>query len=102
MRDLVIKKTGEEQRQQIRGDGYRATFGREIGAVQVVDAAHAGVGGYQLIGEVGDFHAGTVNRTRRGGARAELEGARHGGGGVGGGDAVEATQIDGAFFQKTG
>ena len=55
-----------------------------------------------MIRKLGNFHAGTVKRTRRGGARAELQCARHSGGGLGGGDAREATEVDGAFLEKTG
>ena len=55
-----------------------------------------------MIRKLGNLHADTVKRTRRGGARAELQCARHSGGGLGGGDTREATEVDGALLEKTG
>lgn len=50
MNGVFVKKSGEKHSQQILGDGGDGTFGRQILSVQMVDAAHFGVRGDQLIG----------------------------------------------------
>jgi len=54
MNQLFVKKTREEQPQQILGDARDGAFGRQIFAIQMIDAAPAGVRGDKLIRELGD------------------------------------------------
>lgn len=54
---FLVKKTGEQQPQQIAGDGRDDALGREIFAVQMIDAARLRVRRDELVGELRDrFH----------------------------------------------
>jgi len=58
MHGVLVKKTGEEQAEQILGDAGDGALGGQVFAVQMVDATHAGVGGDKLVGELSDsFHS---------------------------------------------
>jgi hypothetical protein len=55
---LLVEETGKEQPQQIRGDGRNGALGRQIFAVQMIDAADARVRRDQLIRQLSDgIHA---------------------------------------------
>ena len=57
MDQLLVKVPGEQQAEQILGDGVDGTLGRQIFAVQMIDAADAGIGLDKLVGQPGDsFH----------------------------------------------
>ena len=51
---FLVKKTGQQQSQQVGRDCRDGELGRQIAAVQVVDAAHLGVGGDQAVGQLCD------------------------------------------------
>ena len=59
---FLVKETGQQQPQQVGGDRGDGKLRRQIAAVQMVDAAHLGVGGYQVIGQIGDAfaHGGSI------------------------------------------
>jgi len=57
MNRLLVKKSGEQQPQQIAGDDRDAAFGRQIFPVQMIDAARFGVGRDEIVRKFGDgFH----------------------------------------------
>ena len=51
---FLVKKTGQQQPQQVGGDRCDGELGRQVAAVQMVDTAHLRVGGDQVIGQLGD------------------------------------------------
>ena len=50
MDGFLVEEAGEQQAQQIQGDGGNGGFGRQVLAVNVIDPAHARIRGDQLIG----------------------------------------------------
>ena len=61
MNRLLVEKSGEQQPQQINRDGGNGALGRKIFAVEMVDAAHFGVGRDELVGELRDgVHGGKL------------------------------------------
>jgi len=62
---LFIEETGEEQPQQIDGDAGDGGLGGQVDAVEMVDAAHPGVRGQQLVGKLSyrDVHRGSIPQT---------------------------------------
>ena len=59
---FLVKETGQQQPQQVGGDRGDGKLRRQIAAVQMVDAAHLGVGGDQVVGQLGDAfaHGGSI------------------------------------------
>ncbi len=61
---LFVKETGEQQPQQILRDGRDGALGRQVFAVQMVDAAHLRVGRDEVVGEFGNrIHGGKLPRS---------------------------------------
>src|SRR5579863_9532622 len=61
MDQLLVKDAGEEQPQQVAGHRGDDAFGGEVFAVQMVDAAHFGIGGDDLVGKLRDrIHKGSI------------------------------------------
>jgi hypothetical protein len=60
--DLVVEEAGEEEPEQLGGDGADGGLVRQVLAVEVVDAAFLRVAREQLIGELSDrdVHAGRM------------------------------------------
>jgi hypothetical protein len=60
--EFFVEETGKQQAQQIAGDGGDGGLGREIFAIQMIDAAGLGVGGDQFIGQFCDriIHPGSI------------------------------------------
>ena len=54
MDEFFVEETGEQQPQQVHGDGRDGAFGRQVFAVQMVDAADARVGCDEFICQLGD------------------------------------------------
>ena len=66
MDQLLVKETGEQHAQQIHRDGRDGAFGRQIFAVQMIDAADARIRRDQLIRELRDrFHGEGFTTTQR-------------------------------------
>ena len=61
---LLIEETGEQQPQQISGDGRDGGFGRQVLAVEMVDAAQLRIGNEQLIGKLENrrVHGGSIGQ----------------------------------------
>ena len=61
MNRFLVEETGKEQSQQVLRNGDNGMVGRQVFAVQMVDAADARVGGDQLIRQFGDsVHGGII------------------------------------------
>ena len=66
MNQLLVKKSGEQQPQQIVRDGRDDALGRQVFAVQMIDAARLGVGRDELVREMRDgFHEAKTNTKAR-------------------------------------
>jgi hypothetical protein len=50
MDGFVVEETGEQQAQQIQGNGRNGGFGRQVLAVKVIDPPDARIRSDQLIG----------------------------------------------------
>ena len=68
---FLIEETRENQAEQIECDGGNRTFGGKILSVEMVDAAAAGVGGNQLIGQLRHVHAASIPQRVGKGKRVE-------------------------------
>ena len=66
MDQFLVEITGEQQPQQILRDGGDGAFGRQVFAVQMVDAADARIRRDELIRQFGDrFHEGEFTTKAR-------------------------------------
>ena len=66
MDQFLVEIAGEQQPQQILRDGGNGAFGRQVFAVQMVDAAHARIRRNELVCEFGDrFHKGEFTTKAR-------------------------------------
>ena len=64
MNQFLIEKSGKQQAQQVLGDRGDDALGGQVFAVEMVDAAHARVGGEQLAGQLGDrvIHGASIGQ----------------------------------------
>jgi len=66
MDQFFIEISGEQQPQQIHRDGGNGALGRQVFAIQMIDAAHARIRRDELIREFGDrFHDGEFTTEAR-------------------------------------
>ncbi len=54
MHKLFVEEARKEEPEQVGGDERNGALGRQVLAVQVVDAAYAGIGGHEAVGELGN------------------------------------------------
>ena len=64
MNQFFVKKSGKQQPQQILRDGRDGALGRQVFAVQMIDAAHLGVGRDELVRELRDGFHGAETTTK--------------------------------------
>ena len=76
MDEFLVEISGEQQPQQILRNGGNGAFGRQVFAVQMVDAAHARIRRDELVREFSDrFHKGEfTTKARRQKALLVLQG----------------------------
>ena len=74
MNQLIVKKTREQQPQQVLRQRRHQPFGGKVLAVEMIDAADLRVGGDQFFGELRDrrFHARSIRQRKSESKRAEF------------------------------
>jgi hypothetical protein len=63
---FLIEKSGEQQPEQVAAYGRDGRLGRQVLAVQMIDASNARVRGHQLVGQVRyrEFHRLSIEQRR--------------------------------------
>lgn len=65
--EVFVEKAGEEEAEEVAGEGGDDAFGGQVFAVQMVDAAGFGIGGQEPVGDMGHrFHGVNLAGNRRG------------------------------------